>query len=245
MSTGKPPLPLQRPPGYRDPDKPPRRPPAHRAIRLPPSLQPAKRRRGSCCRICCCCFCVILIILILVLISAVLTFYLWFEPRLPEFHFESIKFTKFNVSTTADGPVLDTESTVVVEVKNPNQDLGIVYGKTDVLLSGVNGDACLGEQTVAGFTQGKGNVRTLKLKMKVERMILDSRSAEQLKKGFKSKSLLLNAEIRSAIGIKHGRWATAPVAVEVFCDGMRLSQLQTGGSIRKCRIKLFNLIFIK
>lgn len=244
MSAGKPPLPLQRPPGYRDPNTSTRHAPPQRAIRVPPSLRPAKRRRASCCRICCCCFCIVIIILILVLISAGLTFYLWFQPRLPEIYLESINFTKFNVSTTPDGPVLDAVSTVVVEIKNPNQKLGIVYGMTEVLLSGVNGDVCLGEHTVAGFTQGQGNVTTLKLAMNVGNQILDSRSAEELKKGFKSKNLLLNAEIRSGIGIKESRWATSPVAVEVLCDGMRLSQLQTGGTIPKCRIRLLNWIFI-
>lgn len=244
MSAGKPPLPLQRPPGYRDPNIPTRHPPPQRAIKLPPSFQPAKRRRASCCRICCCSFCIVIIILILVFVSAGLTFYLWFQPRLPEIHLKSINFTKFNVSTTPDGPVLDAASTVAVEIKNPNQNLGIVYGRTHVLLSGVNGDASFGEQTVAGFSQGKGNVTTLKLSLKVENQILDSRGAEELKKGFKSKNLMLNAEIRSGIGLKQSRWATSPVAVEVLCDGMRLSQLQTGGSMPKCRIKLLNWIFI-
>ncbi|KAH6756476.1 hypothetical protein C2S53_002477 [Perilla frutescens var. hirtella] len=245
MSAGKPPppLPLQRPPGYRDPNTPIQHPPPQKAVKLPPSFQQAKRRR-ACCRICCCCFCIAMVILVFVSVSAALTFYLWFQPRLPQIHLKSIEFTKFNVSTTADGPVLDAAATVAVEIKNPNQNLGIVYDRTHVLLSAVNGDASLGEQTVAGFSQSKNNVTTLKFAMRVDKEIVDGKSAEELKKGFKSKSLLLNAEIRSGIGVKERRWATTPLQVEVVCDGVRFSQVEGGGggggSMPKCRIKVFN-----
>lgn len=101
------------------------------------------------------------------------------------------------------------------------------------MLSAVNGDVSLGEQTVAGFSQDKDTATTLKLPLKVEREIVDGKCEEELK----SKNLALNAEIRSGIGLKHPRWSTAPVKVEIFCGGMRLSG---GSSMPRCRIKVFN-----
>lgn len=243
MSTGKPPpLPLRKPPGYRDPSIPIQHPPPRKAVKLPPSFHQNKRRRRSCtcCRIFCCCLCVLTAILILVFVSAGGLFYLWFQPRLPEIHLKSINFTKFNVSTTPDGPVLDAQSTIRVEIKNPNQNLGIVYDRTHVFLNAVNGDANLGEQTVPGFSQNKNNVTTLRFATKVQKEILDGKSAEELKKGFKNKNLLLNAEIRSGIGLKQSRWATNPVQVKILCGGMRLNQIKGGGSMPKCRIKMLN-----
>lgn len=220
-----PPLPLRRPPGYRDPNA---------QVRHHPLLKRSKRRRARC-RICCGCLCAVFLILILAA-AAGLAFYLVFQPRLPVIHVQSIQFTVFNVTAAADGPAVDAASTVTLEIKNPNQNLGVVYGSSHVLLSAVNGDVSLGEQTVAGFSQDKDTATTLKLPLKVEREIVDGKCEEELKKGLKSKNLKLNAEIGSAIGLKHPRWTSSPVKVNIFCDGMRLS----GGSMPRCRIKLFN-----
>lgn len=224
-----PPLPLRKPPGYRDPNAQIHHHPL-------PSHHSNRRRRG-CCRICCCCFSVVIVILILVAASAALTFYLLFQPRLPVIHLKSIEFTKFNVTTAPDGPVVDAASTVAIEIRNPNQVLGFNYERSDVSVSAVNGDVSLGEQTVAGFSQDKDTVTRLKLPLKVEREIVDGRSEEELKKGLKNKKLLLNAEIRSGIGIKHRRWSTAPIKVRILCNGMRL---RVADSTPKCRIKVLN-----
>ncbi|KAI3449243.1 hypothetical protein Pfo_005908, partial [Paulownia fortunei] len=241
MSTGQPtpPPPLQKPPGYRDPSIPIQHPRPRKAVNLPPSFHQNKRR-SSCRRTFCCCVCIVTAILFLVFICAGGFFYLWFQPRLPEIHLKSINFTKFNVSTTPDGQVLDAQSTIGVEIKNPNQNLGMVYDRTQVFLNSVNGDAKLGEQTMPGFTQDKNNVTTLKFATKVQREILDNKSAEELKKGFRSKNLLVNAEMRTGIGLKQSRWTTGTVQVKVLCEGMRLSQVQGGGAMPKCRIKMLN-----
>lgn len=108
------------------------------------------------------------------------------------------------------------------------------------MLNAVNGDVNLGEQTVGGFNQGKNNVTTLRFATKVQREIVDGKSAEELKRGFKNKNLMMNAEIRSGIGLKQNQWSTNPVQVNVLCVGMRLNQLQPGGSTPKCRIKLLD-----
>lgn len=232
MSAEKtPPPPLRKPPGFRDPNM---------KIHHHQPPQSLKRRR-ACCRSCCCCFCIGLIILLLVSISAGLTLYLWFQPRLPQIHLKSVAFSNFNVTTTPDGPVLDAASTLAFEIRNPNQNLGIVYERSHVLLSAVNGDVSLGERRVAGFSQGRDDVTVLKLVMKVEKEIVDGKSAEELMKGFKSRNLVVSAEIRSGIEVRHGRWATAPVEVVVECGGVKLSVVERGsGSMPKCRIKMFN-----
>ncbi|XP_057805774.1 NDR1/HIN1-like protein 6 [Salvia miltiorrhiza] len=230
-----PPLPLRRPPGYRDPSAQ-----IHLQQHPPP---PLKRRRRACCRICCCCFCIAAVILILVSASAAFTFYLWLQPRLPQIRLKSVRFSDFNVGTASGGePVLDAASTVEVEIRNPNRNLGVVYGRSSVALSAVGGDVSLGERRVAGFSQERGGVTTLKLAVKVEGEVVDGRSAEVLRKGFRSGNLVVNAEMRSGVGVRHGRWATAPVEVVVVCGGVRP---RGGGSMQpKCRIKVFNWVFI-
>ncbi|KAL8541087.1 hypothetical protein ACS0TY_002390 [Phlomoides rotata] len=234
-ATGKqePPLPLRKPPGYRDPTISIQHPPPRKAVKLPPSFQQPKRRR-SCCRIFCCCVCISVFILIIVFAVAGFLFYLWYRPRLPEIHLKSITFTKFNVTTTpGTGPGLDAQSTIDVVIKNPNQNFGIVYGRTHILLSAVNGDVNLGEQTLGGFNQGKNNVTTLRFATKVQKEIVDGKSADELMKGIKKKNLMMSAEIRSGIGLKQ----MIPVRVSVVCVGkMTLNQLQQP----KCRIKLLN-----
>lgn len=241
MSTGKsqPPLPLRKPPGYRDPATKTQHPVQPRKpVKLPPTFQKTKRRR-SCCRIFCCCLCLSIFILILIFAVAGFVFYFWFQPRLPEIHLKSITFTEFNI-TKNPGPTLDAQSTVDVVIKNPNNNFGLVYGRTRILLSAVNGDVNLGEQTVGGFNQDSNNVTTLRVAMKAQNEILDGKSAEELERGFKNKNLMMNAEIRSGIGLKHNRWSMNPVQVSVVCVGMSLDQLQRGGSTPKCRVKVLD-----
>ncbi|KAL0373769.1 UNVERIFIED_CONTAM: hypothetical protein Sradi_3292600 [Sesamum radiatum] len=207
MSSGQLKPPLQKPPGYREDNTPVRRPRPRKPVNLPPSFYKIKRR-SACCRTCCCCFCILTIILILAVAAAGGLFYLLFQPRLPEIHLTSINFTKFKVTTASDGPVLDSECSIGVEIKNPNQELKIVYDRTQISLSAADGNADLGKQTVPGFTQNKNNVTNLKFTMKAENELLDSKSADELKNGFKSKSLLVDAELTTGIGLKGSGWTT-------------------------------------
>ncbi|PIN00568.1 hypothetical protein CDL12_26928 [Handroanthus impetiginosus] len=246
MSTAQPtpPAPLQKPPGYRDPTIPTRHPPPTRkAVKLPPSFY-QNERRNSCYRTCCCCFCIVIFLLILLLIAAGATFYVWFQPRLPEVHLKSINFTKFNISAAADGPELDAETTVGVEIKNPSRNLGLEYGKSRVSLNAINGNVNLGEQLLNGFTQDKNNVTTLKFVMKVKNEILDEKSAQELKNGYKSKNLMVNVAVKTGIGFKGSGWKTGVVPAEVVCEGVRLNRVQAGGASPECRFMLVNWLSI-
>lgn len=227
---------LQKPPGYRNP-APIHRPPP-KAVNLPPSFHQNKRPS----RPLCCCICIFPLILLLLSASAAGFIYLWFRPHLPNVHLKSIDFAKFNISATSDGPALSAQSNVVVEIKNPNQKLGIEYNWISVSLSAANGiNADLGEQTVPGFSQGRDNVTTLKFGMKVQNEIVDDQSAEGLKKGFKSRNLLVNVEIRSRIGVKASGWTTTGfVPVTVMCAGIRLNRVEGGGDMPKCRVELLD-----
>ncbi|KAK6142724.1 hypothetical protein DH2020_023072 [Rehmannia glutinosa] len=242
LKTPSPP-PLQKPPGYRNPNIPIQQPrPPKPVTALPPSFHHHhKKRRGNCCRTFCCCLCFFTGILILLLISAGGFLYLWFQPRVPVIRLKSINFTRFDVGISPDGPVLDTQITTRVEIENPNQKLGIVYDKTRVLLSAINGDVVLGDASLPGFSQEKNNATSLEIGMRVQHEVLDNGSAEELGKGFKNKNLLVNAEIRSGVCLKGGLWGViGTVKVKVVCEGMRLSQVQGGGTVPKCRIKILD-----
>ncbi|KAG8363279.1 hypothetical protein BUALT_Bualt19G0005600 [Buddleja alternifolia] len=236
-----PPPSLQKPPGYKEPDVPIQLPPPPQrkaAATSSPFLR-HKTRRGICCRTFCCCFCIVTSIILLLLISATAFFYLRFHPRLPEVHLKSITFTKFNVTAAREGHVLDSQSTIVVEIKNPNKILRIEYDRTHILLNSANGGPNLGQQTVPGFTQGKNNVTTLKFAMKAQKQVIDNKSAQiLLKNGFKY--LVVDAEVRSGIGMKGNGWVTGKVPVKVVCGGVRLDRVQGGGAGPKCSIKIFN-----
>ncbi|KAL0339486.1 UNVERIFIED_CONTAM: hypothetical protein Sangu_1470700 [Sesamum angustifolium] len=240
MSSGLPKPPLQKPPGYREANTPVPRPHLRKPVKLPPSFYQTKRR-NACCRACCCCICILTVILTLAVVSAGGLFYLWFQPHLPEIHLTSINFTKFKVTTAPDGPVLDSECSIGVEIKNPNQKLKMVYDRTQISLTAADGNANLGEQTVPGFTQNKNNVTNLKFKMKAEKELLDSKSADELKNEFRSKSLLVDVELRTGIGLKGSGWGTGTARVDVLCQGVRLSQDRPDGEMPKCRFKILNL----
>ncbi|KAL2251795.1 UNVERIFIED_CONTAM: hypothetical protein Sindi_2301800 [Sesamum indicum] len=239
MWSGQQKPPLQKPPGYREANTPVPRPRPRKPVKLPPSFYQNKRR-SACCRTCCCCICIFTVILILAVVSAGGLFYLWFQPRLPEIHLTSINFTKFKVTTVPDGPMLDSECSIGVEIKNPNQELKMVYDRTQISINAAEGNANLGRQTVPGFTQNKNNVTNLKFTMKAEKEPLDSKSADELKDGFRSKSLLVDAELRTGIGLKGSGWATSTARVDVLCQGVRLSQVRDGGEMPKCRFKILN-----
>ncbi|KAL2479247.1 Late embryogenesis abundant (LEA) hydroxyproline-rich glycoprotein family [Forsythia ovata] len=242
MSQGHPPL--QKPPGYRDPSIPIRRPqpqPLQRkAAALPPSFYQKKRR--SYCRICCCCTCIVLFLLIILIIAAGAFFYLWMDPKLPVVHLKTIKFTKFKVTNTDAGPALDAQSSLNIEIKNPNTHFELEYDKTRVVLNAGNG-ANLGEQTLNGFTQGKNNVTTLKFTIKASRELMAKKDADMILKGFKNKNLVLSTEVRTGIGLKGNGWKTGTVQVNVICAGMKLNQIHNG-AMPKCRVKLFDWVYV-
>nr|GMC86661.1 NDR1/HIN1-like protein 6 [Ipomoea batatas] len=231
--------PLKKPPGYRDPSIPIQMP--------PPSFYPPRRRRRNCCCRCCCYFILFLIFVILLLIVCGAIFFLWFNPKLPVFHLTSLDFTKFAVTNCPDGgSSLNAQGTVGVEMKNPNKQLKMVYGRTKVELRGGTGgseDMSLGKGIVRGFVQKAGNVRELKVRI-WSKELLFGKSAINVGDRFKRKTLKVNAEVKTGIGIGFsGGWSTGLIGVTVRCKGLSLKHISDATS-RKCHVKLLNLVDI-
>ncbi|KAK4364159.1 hypothetical protein RND71_015517 [Anisodus tanguticus] len=231
--------PLKKPPGFKDPTIPIQMPPQPRKVNLPPSLYTQKKKRRSYCRRRCCCYCLIILILLLFLVAACGFLYLWFDPKLPVFHLRSLDFTKFNVTESQDGPKLNAQSTLGVELKNPNRELKIVYGETRVELKGEN-DVNMGEGKVSGFVQEKKSVKVVKFGVKSNEMWLYGESVGKMMKiGFKNKNLRVSADVSGAIGIGYKGWKSWKIGVRVSCGFLRLKQIENGAT-PKCRITLFN-----
>ncbi|XP_059302804.1 NDR1/HIN1-like protein 6 [Lycium ferocissimum] len=230
--------PLKKPPGFKDPTIPIQMPPKPRKINVPPPLYPQKKKRRSCCCYCCCC-CLIILILLLFLVAACGFLYLWFNPKLPVFHLKSLEFTKFNVTESQDGPKMNAQSTLVVELKNPNRELKIVYGDTRVELKGEN-DVNMGEGKVSGFVQEKKNVKVVKFVMKTSNEMLYGNSVGKVMSiGFKNKNLRVSADMNTDIGIGYNEWKSWKIGVRVSCGSLRLKQIENGAT-PKCGITLFN-----
>lgn len=229
--------PLQKPPGYRDPaapGKPVVRPPQRKPV-LPASFQPRKKRRNWC-RTCCCFLVVFFILLSLAVAIAGGVFYLWFEPKLPVFHLQSLRIPRFNVTVKPDGTYLDAGTVVRIEVKNPNGKLELYYGGTHVDVTAW-GDTELGTKDVGGFTQGKGNTTSLKVETTVKNQLVDDGIGRRLKNGYKSKELVVNIEGKTHVGyiVQGVKIGTAEVGV--FCGGVSLKKLDSG-DMPKCSLDL-------
>ncbi|KAA8520713.1 hypothetical protein F0562_015015 [Nyssa sinensis] len=228
---------LQKPPGYRDPSAPvkiPARPPPRKPV-LPPSLRPEKKRR-SCCCLCCSCFCIVILVLLFVIIVCGGVFYIWYEPRLPVIHLKSLQFPRFNVTVKPDGGTyLDSQTVLRVEVRNANPELRLIYDRTKVWLSAENTD--LGSASLPAFIQEKKNITVLKLRTQVKNELIDDRAGAKLKAGFRSKRMVVSAEIRTGVGFGSGGWNTKKVEVKVLCGGVRLMQIN-GGVMPKCSINM-------
>lgn len=240
--------PLKKPPGYRDPSIPIQMPPqaqAHphaRNPKHPPSFYPPPRRRRNCCCRCCCYFILFLVFVILLLIVCGGIFFLWFNPKLPVFHLTSLDFTTFSVTNSPDGgSTLNAQGTLGVEIKNPNKQLKMVYGRTRLELTGASEDVSLGTASVPGFVQKPSNVTELKVRIRSNKELLFGKSARNVGDRFKSKTLKVNAEVKTGIGIAFsGGWSAGPIGVTVRCQGLSLKQISDGTS-QKCHVKLLNL----
>ncbi|KAF8026954.1 hypothetical protein BT93_E0013 [Corymbia citriodora subsp. variegata] len=237
---------LQKPPGYRDPSAPvhpaPRQP--FRKPVMPPSMYPKKKRR-SCCRACCCCFCILIFLILIILVLAGAVFYLWFNPKVPVFHLQSLNFPRFVVTVKPDGTYLDARTALRVEVKNPNQKLGLYYGGTNVDISlGKDGGIALGSVSLPGFSQGKRNVTSLKVVTEVRNELVEDGAGSGLKSGYRSKSLAVNVKVQTSVGANVQGWKTGTVGVNVECGEVTLKDVE-GGGMPKCKINLLHWITLQ
>ncbi|XVF22435.1 hypothetical protein REPUB_Repub12eG0171900 [Reevesia pubescens] len=232
---------LQKPPGYRDPNSPvvqPRfRPPPRKPV-LPPSFQP-KKKRTNCCRVCCCCFCTTFFIMILLIIICAAVFYLWFDPKLPGFHVQSFRISRFNVTKKTDGTYLDATTTTRIEVKNPNGKMTYYYGDTDVDVSVGEGEneTGLGTTKVPKFTMKNHNTTSLKVETKTNNKVVVDGVGSRLLTKYRRKTLAVNVEGRTKFGVGLAGLKIGMVGITVKCDGITMKQLDAG-DMPKCDINM-------
>ncbi|KAA3475216.1 protein YLS9-like [Gossypium australe] len=236
---------LQKPPGYKDPNSPagqPRfRPPPRKPV-LPPSFHP-KKRKISYGRACCCCFCIFFLIFLLLILICGAVFYLWFDPKLPGFHIQSFRISRFNVTKKPDGTYLDARTTTRLEVKNPNGKMTYYYGDTEVAVSFGEGgyETELGTTTVPAFTMLEKNTRSLRVETKESNKLVVDEVGNKLVARYRSKSLPVNVEARTKVGVGVAGLKIGMVGVTVKCDGMSKKQLD-GGDMPKCVINMLKCI---
>ncbi|XAR62998.1 hypothetical protein NMG60_11022775 [Bertholletia excelsa] len=219
-----------------------RPPPARKPVpALPQSYRlqhPRKSHRRCCCSggTCCCYTFLVLIILFILLGVTACFFVLWYSPEVPVFNLLSLHFRRFNVTDGPDGSTLSAQALIAVEVRNPNNNLRLNYGTTELDLSTDGVD--LGQGRVPPFMQGRKNTTVLRITVETKDLLLESGKARRLQSGFATKSLLLQADIWTGIGLGIQDWRTWKAAVEVRCSDIRMKQVERG-VVPKCKLKLF------
>ena len=159
-----------------------------------------------------------------------------YQPRIPVFHLQSLRFTRFHITTGPDGPSLTSEAVVRVEVRNPNHALKINYANTEVSLSTDGVDLGIGKSQE--FTQAKMNTTVLKFTVPAKNQLVEHAVAQRLTGGIRTKRLVVATEIRTGIGVGIDGWSTMRPSVKVVCGGLTLKAIE-GGAVPKCKITVF------
>lgn len=237
---------LPRPPGYRDPNHPvksARRPLPTKTL-VPPSFQPRKRRSRQWCRLCLYCLILLLITVILLMIISGGLFYIWFDPKLPVFHLQSIKFPTFSVTKKSDGTYLKAKMVARIEVRNPNEKIIYHFGESKVETTTGDEEVNLGSTSLPKFTQEKGNATSLKTVTKVNNELIEDRIGSKILHQFKSKKLKVKMNVKTRVGIGVAGMKTGLLGAEVFCGGVTLKETESG-EMPRCVMKILQWIIIR
>ncbi|CAN0884697.1 NDR1/HIN1-like protein 13 [Linum grandiflorum] len=230
---------VPRPPGFQNPPPPgrtqiPGRPPPH----LPAAFRPTKKG-SSCCKICCCTILLIIILILLLLIITGGLFYLY-HPKVPSFNVKSFKASALTLTPKPEGTYFSAGVSASVQVTNPNDKLTYRYGETHVGITlGEEKDTDMGSTTLPPFEQDGKKTTSLKVETSVKDQLLDKKEEERLPKQYKDKSLVVNLDIKSAIGVELVGLKLGMMSVEVTCDGMTLKEIESGRS-PACTIQALN-----
>ncbi|KAK9743121.1 hypothetical protein RND81_03G219000 [Saponaria officinalis] len=239
--------PLKKPPGYMDPATPAMRtpPPGQRKPVVPPVFYQTNKKKRNCCRICCCCVCCLVVFIIIICAISCALFYIWFQPKIPSFHFRELELDRFSITPNKrDGTaLLDSKAIIRVEAKNPNTKLKIHYGVTEVSLN-LDEEVDLGSTTLPGFVQPPNNMTLLKFNVGVENEVIDSSSGTRLSTRVKNENTEVNAAVKTKVGV--GIWKTkiGMLPVNVNCGGITLKQLNDGSGSPKCSFNTLRWITI-
>ncbi|KAJ4781941.1 hypothetical protein LUZ62_020936 [Rhynchospora pubera] len=252
MATKPPPMAakpvLQKPPGYRDPGAPPLKPPQQlrRPTHLPPSFRHAgkSRRQPNYRRSICCCILFFLLCTILLLSIGAALGYLYYQPRFPSFHLQSLNSTMLRVGSSGS---LDVAISAKILAWNPNTKIGIVFGDGvgHVTAEDQDGDVELGDGQIMGFYVREKSAGTMMLQAGESGVLLDDAVAQRMRNGYKGSGVKVKVEVAVGMGVRVKGKNMWKVPLKVSCSPMRLKVVgkkgggaSVGGMV-KCQVYLF------
>ncbi|KAG6749590.1 hypothetical protein POTOM_046648 [Populus tomentosa] len=164
-------------------------------------------------------------------------FYIWFDPKLPVFHLQSIKFPTFSVTKKSDGTYLKAKMVARIEVRNPNEKIIYHFGESKVETTTGDEEVNLGSTSLPKFTQEKGNATSLKTVTKVNNELIEDRIGSKILHQFKSKKLKVKMNVKTRVGIGAAGMKTGLLGAEVFCGGVTLKETESG-EMPRCVMKI-------
>lgn len=130
-----------------------------------------------------------------------------------------------------------------MEAKNPNGKITLNYGESQVKLR-IGERTELGSASHPGFNQGKQNTTSLTFAAEVKNALVNDGVMAKLKNGYRSREVVVFAEVRTSIGLGVERWRTGMVVVNILCGEVTLKKLDDG-DMPKCRINMLKWINIR
>ncbi|KAK9910250.1 hypothetical protein M0R45_034218 [Rubus argutus] len=131
-----------------------------------------------------------------------------------------------------------------MEVKNPNNRLYIYYSALQAHVSvGDPNDVgvVLGLKELSGFTQKKGNTRSIKFDLVVKNRQLNDAVAKKLRNQYVSKVLRVGVETKTRLGYVVKGWRIGTMDIDVLCGGVTMKEIHAG-SMPKCNINAYKWI---
>ncbi|KNA24377.1 hypothetical protein SOVF_016110 [Spinacia oleracea] len=222
-----------------------------------PVYRPQQNRRSS--RSCsgrkCCCLTFIytlIAILSLLLLAAIAAcvFYVLYHPKHPTFSVSSIRFSRFNLTSSDPSGFAHLHSRLdfTLTAKNPNKKkITFVYDPMSVELSGAGVNA--GNATLPAFAHVAGNTTILRATVISDpTRDLDSDSVKQLRSDLTKKGgFPVSAELNTMVEVQMGKVKTKKIGIRVTCNGIKgfqpknaKSKTPTPGTTKdaKCKVDL-------
>ncbi|KAL5580066.1 hypothetical protein UlMin_012508 [Ulmus minor] len=197
--------------------------PKDQVYRVPPPenarrFQQYARRKSnrSCCRVFVCSLLGLILTLIVLAGIAAAVFYLVFRPESPNYSVEKISIKGVNFTSPSSSeisPAID----VTVRAENPNDKIGIYYGK-DSSATIYYSDVKLCDGVLPAFYQPSNNVTVFKTALTGQSIELTSTMRKALTEEQKKGMVPLVVKLRAPVKIKVGSVKTWKITVKVDCD---------------------------
>ncbi|KAF4360265.1 hypothetical protein F8388_020556 [Cannabis sativa] len=195
--------------------------PKDQVYRVPPPensrrfQQYARRKAGrGWCRSCFCWFLLLLAVFVVLIGITGAVLYLVFKPESPKYNVTSFAIKGINVSSP--NPTISPVIDVSVRAENPNDKVGIYYGK-DSSASVYYSDILLGNGAIPAFYQPSNNVTVLKAALKGPAIDLTSSVLKALRNGEKKGKVPLKLTVEVPVKLKLGSVKTWTLSVKVRC----------------------------